>query len=102
MTMSDIHIGITARAVAEAIEIERKKSAAEIERLQAAKRRALAIADERAKEANALRAALRSARCPGGGFNGMPKDAEPTVGLCLDHKVCGCDLGAALEQKAGK
>lgn len=38
-----------------------KAAATEIERLQAAKRRALAIADERAKEAVGLRAALKDA-----------------------------------------
>lgn len=71
------------RAQALALDAENKALMAEIER---------------------LRAALRSALCPGGGFNGMPKDAEPTVGLCLDHGVCGCDLGAAIapEQSAPK
>lgn len=41
-----------------------------------------------------LQRALRSADCPAGGWNGMPKDLEPTVGACVDHGVCGCCLGA--------
>jgi len=46
-----------------------------------------------------LRAALLSAWCPAGGFNGMPADAEATVALCLKHGDCGCTFGSALEQK---
>lgn len=41
---------------------------------------------------------LKAQCCPGGGFNGMPKDAEPTVALCLDHGVCGCIYGDAVKE----
>ena len=40
---------------------------------------------------------LKAQDCPGGGFNGMPKDAEPTVALCLEHGVCGCIYGDAVQ-----
>lgn len=43
-----------------------------------------------------LRAALLSVPCPGGGFTGMPKDAEANVALCIKHDVCGCQYGDAL------
>ena len=43
---------------------EVRRSRAEIERLEDAKRRALQLADERAKEANALRSELDTSRKP--------------------------------------
>ena len=54
-------------------------------------------------ENDRLRTALRKAPCPGGGFNGMPAGADPTIGLCLDHECCGCVYGDILkgdEQRA--
>lgn len=42
--------------------------------------------------------ALRSARCPAGGWNGMPKEiVTATVADCLKHGTCGCDLGDAVK-----
>jgi len=43
-----------------------------------------------------LVAALRTCRCPGGGWNGMPEDMDPTVENCMAAGACGCDCGAAL------
>lgn len=51
---------------------------------------------EAAAEIERLRGALRTCPCPGGGWNGMPADLEPTVAACVDNKVCGCVYGAAL------
>jgi hypothetical protein len=65
-----------------------ERQAAEIKRLQAENER--------------LRAALRECPCPGGGFNGMPEGAEPTIGLCIDHGVCGCSLGEPLQPTPGR
>lgn len=46
-------------------------------------------------------AALRTCRCPGGGWNGMPADVEPTVENCMAAKACGCDCGAAVAKATG-
>jgi len=48
-----------------------------------------------------LRAALLRVDCPGGGWNGMPKDLEGfcTVADCLKQGNCGCIFGAALVDK---
>ena len=45
---------------------------------------------------NRLVSALRTALCPGGGWNGMPKDMVATTDDCVKNGVCGCDQGAAL------
>ncbi len=50
-------------------------------------------------EIERLKAALRTAPCPGGGYTGQPKDEPSTVESCLRAGVCGCDMGAALERK---
>ena len=47
-------------------------------------------------EIERLRAEIKTARCPGGGYNGQPADEEPTVENCLKAGVCGCSFGAAL------
>jgi hypothetical protein len=39
---------------------------------------------------------LKSARCPGGGWTGMPEGTDPTVDACMKAGACGCDLGDAL------
>lgn len=52
--------------------------------------------NEAAAEIERLRVVLRTCPCPGGGWNGMPADLEPTVAACVDNKVCGCVYGAAL------
>jgi len=59
---------------------------AEIERLQAAKRRALAIADERAKESVVLRAALQPFAAYADPRNGVPPSFQITVGSPLARK----------------
>jgi hypothetical protein len=66
-----------------------RKAHDEIERLQAAKRRALAIADERAKEANALRRALR-------------KIAAQRVTLPTGSQYVAEIASRALEQERGR
>ena len=48
------------------------------------------------EEIERLRAALREAMCPGGGYTGQPKDEEPTVGNCVKAGVCWCVLGELL------
>lgn len=53
-----------------------------------------------AVEIERLRAIIRVVPCPGGGWTGMPdyiKEAE--VGHCVDHGVCGCVYGAALQSR---
>lgn len=45
--------------------------------------------------------AILTTRCPGGGWNGMPKDIDPTVENCIAHNACGCDLGDAVRQATG-
>lgn len=49
---------------------------------------------EAAAEIDHLHALLRDARCPGGGWSGMPDDIDPTVDACLKAGVCGCVFGA--------
>lgn len=65
---------------------------AEIERLQAAKRASLAIADERSKENVELRAALKPFANAAGAWDGEPPelwvefaayDAKPSPGACV-------------------
>ena len=58
------------------------------------------IADARLiAAAPALLAAVRTARCPAGGWNGMPDSITvATVADCLAHGVCGCDLGDAVRK----
>ena len=51
-------------------------------------------------ENKALRAALRNALCPNGGYARQPPDEYPSVDACLKFGVCGCDLGAALTASA--
>lgn len=52
--------------------------------------------------APALLDELRTALCPGGGWNGMPKDiVVATVDDCLKHGVCGCSKGAAVTKATG-
>jgi len=75
-----------------------------VDDLQAAKRRALRIADERSKENVELRAkierlrvAFGNAACP------RPANQAPdhlTISECRKRGECGCDLGQAYEQKA--
>jgi len=49
-----------------------------------------------------LKAALLTAGCPGGGWNGMPKDIlRATVADCIKHGVCGCNLGDAVKKAEG-
>jgi hypothetical protein len=73
---------------------------AEIERLQDAKRRALAIADERAKEANALRAACLGMDRLALVIESAVRNADPR--LSNDVIAAIKATRAALEQKAGK
>ena len=47
-------------------------------------------------ERDRMREALKQVRCPGGGWNGMPKDMEPTVQNCMAHDACGCIYGDVL------
>lgn len=56
---------------------------------------------EEHRENERLRSALRSARCPGGGWNGMPDDIDPTVENCMGANACGCNLGDALKPQTG-
>ena len=51
---------------------------------------------EAVDEIRRLRNLLKSARCPGGGWTGMPEGTDPTVDACLKAGACGCDLGDAL------
>lgn len=62
---------------------ELRRTQAEIERLRADNRRLCGI--------------VRSAPCPGGGYIGQPVDEYPSVEACLQAGVCGCELGAALD-----
>ena len=44
--------------------------------------------------------ALKTCRCPCGGWNGMG-DIEPTVENCMKAEACGCDCGAAILKATG-
>lgn len=52
------------------------------------------------RENEQLRSVIRTCLCPGGGWNGMPKDMVATVADCLAADVCGCDLGDALKKQS--
>jgi hypothetical protein len=54
------------------------------------------LMDEAAAEIERLRAALKSCHCPGGGWNGMPDNMEPTIENCMKHDACGCCYGNIL------
>lgn len=43
-----------------------------------------------------LLAELKSSRCPGGGWNGMPAGTDPTVENCMKAGACGCSAGATI------
>ena len=73
---------------------------AEIELLRSENRQVRLENEQFRREIERLRALLKQARCPGGGWTGMPKDIEPTVGNCMAHDACGCDFGDALRQGA--
>ena len=87
---SEVHAGFVCKACRELV----AKQAAEIERLQDAKRRALAIADERGKENDRLRADLAKIRTAlyryyegGIGVKGMCED----IGTVLDNQLIGTE-----------
>lgn len=62
---------------------------AEVERLKHDIDRHLTVCTEQAAEIERLREALRDVPCPA--------DADSTVGLCVERKVCGCTFGTAFE-----
>lgn len=47
-------------------------------------------------------AALKSCDCPGGGWNGQPKDTIPTVEDCVAYGQCGCTQGDAVKKAEGR
>lgn len=47
-------------------------------------------------------AELETSRCPGGGWNGMPADIEPTVENCMAAGACGCSCGAVIAKARGQ
>jgi hypothetical protein len=75
---------------------------AEIDRLRAERDVHAAEECEMRERCDELLAELKSCLCPGGGWNGMPKDMEATVQACMTHGVCGCTLGAAVAKAEGR
>ena len=45
---------------------------------------------------------LKTSKCPGGGWNGMPPDVDPTVENCMAAGMCGCSCGAAIAKATGE
>lgn len=52
--------------------------------------------------ASDMLAALKTCQCPGGGWNGMPTDTNPTVENCMAAGKCGCDCGTAINKAEGR
>ena len=67
----------------------------------------LADRDELQREIERLRASnaamlslLKRFNCPGGGWNGMPEDMDPTIENCMQHDACGCVYGDMIRRSA--